>query len=104
MGNEPNNGMENRGLTKIAKYSVGANYLTEISVTDRKTYLSSTTPQQQEICQYANNFRKIILYIECKPHPPSLAIFCSKVDLKVRILLHIELRAEFQPRSSKLCI
>lgn len=45
MGNEPNNGMENHSLTKIAKYSIGTNCLAELSVTDRKTYPSSTTPQ-----------------------------------------------------------
>lgn len=94
MGNESNNGMENHGLTEIAKYSVGTYCLSEISVTDRKTYLSSITPQQQEICQYANNLRKIILYTECKPHLPGLAIFYSNVDLKGRMLLHTELRAE----------
>lgn len=94
MGHEPSNGMENHGGTKIAKYSVGANCLTEVSVTDRKTDLSSITPQQQEICQYANNLRKIILYTECQPHLPSLACFYSNVDLKARMLLHTERRAE----------
>lgn len=73
MGNEPNNGMENHGLTKTAQYPFVTNSIAEVSVIDRKTYPSSIIPQQQEICQCANNFRKT--RVQASPTKPGYFLF-----------------------------